>query len=242
MTETPDAAVKGLIGREADPLRYGGGNPSKYESPGLIRAMTPRGVRLLDVGCGVGAITSMINKDKNNSVLCLEPDPRRAAAAAARGLDVLPGPLDAALVRRRGPFDVIIFSDVLEHLSDPGQMLDSARAALTPSGMVIASTPNVAHWTVRMNLLIGRFDYEESGIMDATHLRFFTKKSLCALFRSHGFEVMALKQAPGNWMKAYDALPWRLLPRKARSGLVIVLSRWWPGMFAAQFVMSARIA
>jgi len=242
MTASPDASGEGLTGRAADPLRYGAGNRARFESPELIRSMLPSGARVLDVGCGVGAVTAMANEGKNNTVICLEPDRARAQAAMARGLTVQRGALDEAFVAEHGRFDAIVFGDVLEHLADPGAALELAGSALTPGGVIIASVPNVAHWTVRLSLLAGRFDYEDSGIMDATHLRWFTRASLRRLLAQQGLEISDLRYAAGKWLPAYRSYPWRLLPGRSRPALIVALLHLFPTLFACQFVVAARVA
>ncbi len=80
--------------------------------------------------------------------------------------------------------------DVLEHLPDPERALAAARRLLRPGGRLFVSVPNVANLTVRLSLLFGRFEYGDRGIMDRTHLRFFTRKSALRMVRGAGFEVL----------------------------------------------------
>jgi len=87
-------------------------------------------------------------------------------------------------IPRGAAFDGVVFKDVLEHVADPAALLRDARSLLRPGGRVIASIPNVAHWTVRLRLLFGHFDYTPTGLLDATHLRFFMEASVRALFRT----------------------------------------------------------
>lgn len=245
----PDSSAIGLIDETPDPARYGdGGDMSpvarneRFEVQGIMRKWMPEGVRVLDVGCGSGTITLKANMGKSNTVLCVEPDEDRAAISAARGLDVICGLVDEELLRERGPFDVIIFSDVLEHLAAPADMLRLAAGALAPGGFIMASVPNVAHWTVRLKLLIGRFDYKPAGIMDATHLRWFTRKTFRKLFESQGFRVLAFEPAPTAWVGTYEKLPFGLIPWRARDRIVTWLSHVFPALFGAQHVIKAEVA
>ena len=87
-------------------------------------------------------------------------------------------------------FDCIVFNDVLEHLADPQSALGAARGSLTAIGSVIASVPNVRHFTVTVPLVLyGRWTYRDRGILDRTHLRFFTRSSLIGLFDASGYLV-----------------------------------------------------
>jgi len=90
---------------------------------------------------------------------------------------------------RKVPFDSVLLLDVLEHLRDPEGLLALCRTVLMPSGSVIVSVPNVANLIVRLSLLVGRFDYADRGILDRTHLRFFTRKSARRLLQQAGFEI-----------------------------------------------------
>lgn len=212
------------------------------EVPEIIRAWVPEGVRVLDVGCAAGTHTMKYTEGKNCRILGVEPDPDRAAAARARGLDVVTGVMDEALLKAHGPFDLILFSDVLEHVPSPAMLLEIAKTGLAPGGVVIASVPNVAHWAVRLMLLSGRFDYRESGIMDATHLRWFTLKTLRGLFEHAGMRVLDVSASAGSWMGAYHLPPFRILPKSTRMAIVRGLARRLPRLFGYQLVVRATLA
>ncbi len=89
-------------------------------------------------------------------------------------------------------FDAIIFGDVLEHLANPLEVLQIAKAHLSPKGIVVASIPNIAHNAIRAMLIEGRWDYSDLGILDRTHLRFFTKDSLVDVFTDAGYSIEVL--------------------------------------------------
>ena len=185
----PDASGAGLVDGPLNPLRYDGHSDDPNEVAGIFRALMPENARVLDVGCGTGSVTVIANRDKGNTVLAIEPDADRSAVATARGIDVFCGVLDHEFMSTRGPFDIIMFADVLEHLPSPDDMLKLAMSGLKPGGIILASVPNVAHWSLRLELLFGRFDYTETGLCDATHLRWFTQRTIRNLFTNHGLEI-----------------------------------------------------
>lgn len=110
---------------------------------------------------------------------------------------------DVDLPYGRGYFDCIILADVLEHLEDPLSTLRRLRGYLSPKGIVVASIPNVRYYGVINMLVEGRWKYEDSGILDRTHLRFFTRKEMESLFRDAGFEITGIC---GNLDPAYHSL------------------------------------
>ena len=237
----PDSHGAGLTDADLDPLRYDGQSDHPAEVAGMIHALMPAGVRVLDVGCGTGSVTLIANRGRGNTVCAIEPDPDRAATAKARGIDVYNGVLDDAWLQGRERFDVVMSSDVLEHLAAPADLLRRFVAAARPGGLVILSVPNVAHWSVRWNLLWGRFNYEPVGIMDATHLRWFTEATLRALVESAGLEIVELRQTAGSDIPPYGRGLWGRIDGRIRVPLVRRLTRMLPRLFGVQHVVKARV-
>ena len=213
--------------------RYGIENFDPAEAPSIVAHMIPIGSRVLDVGCGMGLPARMFRDVRKADVVGIEPDPGRAAAARSLGLEIHEGFLTKEFLAGTAPFDVINFMDVLEHVPDPATLLQIARSGLKPGGSIIASVPNVAHWTVRWRLLFGNFDYEAAGIMDATHLRWFTAKTIRQLFERNGLAVEEMRATAGTWIPAYSRIP----VYRVRRWLVVRLSRWFPKMFGAQHIV-----
>ena len=243
MTISPDKSAGSLTAEVVDPLRYEGlGYADPHEVPGMFHMLVPKNVRVLDVGCGTGSITILANQGKSNEIVGIEPDADRAVVARGRGIDVREVIFSESLVIELGKFDVVTSSDVLEHVLDPGEMLRLFAEALNPGGRVIVSVPNVAHWSVRFALLFGRFDYQASGIMDATHVRWFTTKSLTQLFERSGFYVSYVGHTAGTWMGQYDAGLFRFLPRKVVSAVLKRSVRFFPGLLGCQHVVEARLS
>ncbi len=168
------------------------------ENLALVRAIgAPRTV--LDVGCGVG-LNGAAARRKGAHVTGIETDPGSAAEAKTRldevlAVDITDGDaVRAALGERR--FDLILLADVLEHVADPLSVLRRLLGHLAEDGHVLVSLPNVAAWTVRLGLLAGRFDYRPSGILDDSHLRFFTRDTARRLLEDAGLEVLRIEQNP----------------------------------------------
>ncbi len=150
-----------------------------------------RGLSILEVGCGAGATGALALRDgKCGTYVGIEMF--SAAAQAAREVlsAVHVGNVDTIdLPFAPETFDILICGDVLEHLVDPEASLRRLIPLLKPGGRVFASMPNIAHWEVVLGLLRGRFDYTDQGVMDRTHLRWFTPRSMRRLFERAGFAV-----------------------------------------------------
>lgn len=162
------------------------GNPALLRA---VRAHLPAGGSVLDVGCASGGLLAALEDDAGRRE-GIEPDPAAAAAAAAHADTIHVGRVDDVDVPA-GVFDVVVLGDVLEHLPDPQAALARARRWLQPRGRVVVSLPNVAFWSVRLGLLAGRWEYRSSGILDDTHLRFYTWTTGARLVEEAGFTIDA---------------------------------------------------
>src|SRR5215218_1856672 len=174
---------------------------SKYEtepnlddrnsSHALITELVGPDKRVLDVGCAAGNLAEVLT-GRGCRVTGIELDPEVARRAEERCERVIVGDverLDLGAELDEGSFDVVLFGDVLEHLKDPLQTLKRLKPFLRAEGYVVASIPNVAHGSVRLALLQGRFQYRSLGLLDDTHLRFFTRESVGQLFEDAGFLI-----------------------------------------------------
>lgn len=136
--------------------------------------------RVLELGPATGYMTRALAA-RGCRVVGIEIDAQMARRAAAHAERMIVGDLetlDFAAELGDDRFDVIVAADVLEHTRDPLRILTSLREFLTPDGFFVISVPNVAHGSVRLALLAGRFEYRDIGLMDRTHLRFFTRETL----------------------------------------------------------------
>lgn len=150
---------------------------------------------VLDVGCAGGNFGQMLKELFNCEVWGIEPD-ENAAKIADQKLDkVLPVPFDEQVAIPVGKkFDCIFFNDVLEHLAQPEEALRLASKYVKGSGCIIASIPNLRFYPAMLSLIRHKdFKYLDAGVMDKTHLRFFTKKSMVRLFEESGYTVQRIE-------------------------------------------------
>lgn len=151
------------------------------------------GKRVLDVGCSTGYVADFLAKRRNCDVYGLEPDVAAATAARARlGDRIRIGGTEALGAYPAASFDVVVYADVLEHLVDPGKALRDTRRLLAPGGRIVASLPNCAHADLRLRLFAGHFTYQTTGLLDSTHLRFFTRHSVPVMFERSGYRVQSM--------------------------------------------------
>lgn len=239
---SPDENAVGLISETLDALRYDGQVLDPDEVSGIVANFIPRGARVLDMGCGTGSLSRILADVCHAEVVGIEPDSIRAERAMARGLEVHAGYLSKELISEIGSFDVVLLADVLEHLPNPHAMLLLCRQALKAGGAVVISVPNVAHWSVRVDLLRGKFQYQPFGIMDATHLRWFTMDTVKSMMISSGFKITAYRATAGlSLEEVILRRPWRWLPMNQRKLFLRRACRRWPTLFGCQHVVKAEM-
>jgi 2-polyprenyl-3-methyl-5-hydroxy-6-metoxy-1,4-benzoquinol methylase len=168
-------------------------NPNNSQTQ--LITLVGRDKKVLDVGCAAGD-TAAVMTMRGCQVSGVDID-AEAAEPAREVLDELViANIDLSPLSNHfkpQSFDAIIFGDVLEHLVDPWAALRDCHVLLRPGGRVIVSIPNVAHASVRLALLTGRWDYTDKGLLDRTHLRFFTEESVVDLLESSGYAVDELR-------------------------------------------------
>lgn len=160
-----------------------------------------RGGHYLDIGCGKGRLGAFLKQQFAAKVTGIEIFPEYASEASKCLDEVLCGNIEELdLVAYTNQFNHIIFSDSLEHLLDPETALMKAKAMLRPDGALLLSIPNVRNFRVTLPLvLLGKFEYQDEGLLDRTHLRFFTRSSITNLLLHCGFEVESVKfDLPAN--------------------------------------------
>lgn len=204
----------------------------------LAYAGSGNGRKLLDVGSAQGVLAEQFQA-AGFEVTCIENNPEWVELARPRCRHMIVADLEKTLPELPGPYDVIVYGDVLEHLKDPLAVLTTLNRALRPGGTVIVSIPNFVHLFVRLNVICGRFEYMDRGILDRTHLRFFTLTSFRRLLQESGLRIEHLSATP-------VPLP-LIVPVQYHGWLLRLLhainaglARFWKRMFGYQFVAVAR--
>lgn len=154
--------------------------------------LIPQGARrILDVGCGDGKTGSVLKEKGFKEIVGVELDPRAAERARPSYDRIIVGDVEEEMLPfRKGYFDCILYGDILEHLVDPWRVLRNHREFLADEGSIVCSIPNIRYYKILKALLLkGRWDYRALGILDRTHLRFFTLKTIEDMLVETGFEV-----------------------------------------------------
>ncbi len=180
------------------------------------------GQRILDIGCAAGALGALL-RERGNWVGGVELSDAAIALARQRLDEVWSFDVEKLWPQRLTdePFDVVILGEVLEHVFDPIAVLRSVRSILTDGGSIIITTPNFMTWTNRLRFLVGDFQYEEEGMFDFGHIRWFTYRYLRKVLSDAGFMVTDERHI--------------IFPGK----LTTLLKRW-PSLFAWQFIVKAK--
>ena len=216
---------------------------SRHSSHDYFRQLVGTNQDVLDCGCGEGHFAAELVKQQNRVV----------------GIDLLPAPaIDGVFEKyiqcdlRDGlgraveslgeqRFSRVLLMDILEHLPDPRSLLLDCRKMLKPNGKLMASVPNIANLTVRLSLLLGRFEYTERGILDRTHLRFFTRRSVRRLLEEAGYQIIGQKTTVMPIEVALGVRPENPVMRGINR--VLAFFTWlMPGLLGYQFVFVAEPA
>lgn len=197
------------------------------------------GKRVLDVGCWTGDLGAALTA-RGCTVTGIERDQSAADKAGQRLAKVLVADLDQTLPSSlvgSDRFDVVVLADVLEHVTDPATLLKDVAGVLDDAGHVVLSLPNVAHGSVRLALLEGRWQYTETGLLDSSHLRFYDRASALALVQSVDLVVTELRGTVADPLAVEVSIDGRRLPPT-----VVEWVRDQPDALVYQFVIDARPA
>lgn len=200
-----------------------------------IRAM-PSGLRLLDLGAAGGHLGRAV-RDRCSFIAGVEPHPPESGSAK-EGYDDWREQDAFHAGQWDEPFDAVVCADVLEHFTQPEKLLERVRAWLPNGGVLFASIPNVANISVRLALLFGQFRYADRGILDRTHVAFYTRASAKDLLEKSGFRVRAVEATAMPYELAVPSLsnaPWSGPTRAVAQAS----ARAWPTLFGYQFVLEA---
>ncbi|MGO9336605.1 MAG: class I SAM-dependent methyltransferase [Terracidiphilus sp.] len=193
--------------------------------------------RILDVGCGTGTTGERLLRDKARWVTGITYSQQETEMARTRLSQVICAELNDFDFSSLGKFDCVILSHILEHLYSPEKFLERLKCVLSPQSVIVVALPNVVWWRQRVQFLIGRWRYQDWGILDRTHFRFFDLHSSEELLRQAGYEIIETKRD--------GTLPYTNPVRKLIGPLAGAIDRFVcrlaPGLFAFQFVYLARM-
>lgn len=202
--------------------------PSIWSSHSLIAKQInalPAQSKVLDVGTASGTLARMC-QNRSLRLFGIEPNPSWAQMAAPLYEEFWVTTINDVGDELLSGYDAVVLGDILEHLHDPQAVLQTLVEAQPSGSLFIVSVPNIANFWIRLNLLLGRFDYTDRGILDRTHLRFFTRKTLVAMVKAAGLQITSLQvtpiplelvsgfftTTPGKWLHAIFASMTSLLP------------------------------
>ena len=209
-------------------------------NPDLLAKIPVTAKRVLEVGCGSARLGEAFKARSPQSKyfgIELFESAAKEAALVLDGVICANIEQDTTVPLNLSPsFDTLVFGDVLEHLQDPWKVLTELRQYIEPGGSCIACVPNVAHWSLVAGLLQGKWDYQDTGLLDRTHLRFFTLDSAVQMFQKAGWTVV--DAAPRNlWPDKTEAALKALLPAAQAIGGDVSKARL--NMSALQWVIRA---
>ena len=203
----------------------------------LIRRFSPRGGMLLDLGAAGGELGAAV-RDQFDRTIGFEYDAARIGDLHPRFDSVVIADLETV---RTLPANAraVVLADILEHLRDAATLLRCVRETLAPDGRAFISVPNIANVTVRLGLLFGIFEYHDRGILDFTHLRFFTLRTIRREIEKAGFRIVAIRGSSvpvrliiGRWTPEF------LLRIGER--VLTWITRVWRSLFAYQIIVVAE--
>jgi 2-polyprenyl-3-methyl-5-hydroxy-6-metoxy-1,4-benzoquinol methylase len=226
---------RGDLGHKDQPYAY---KPSPDSSHGIVLEMIPMtgDLRVLDVGCGPGWVASELRRRGHNVT---GVDLTADEGIAGRTDRFFEADLERGLPEAVGDgYEVVIAADVIEHVRNPDELLVDLAGRMANNGMIVASVPNFGHWYPRLRTAAGLFDYDQRGILDRTHVRFFTRRSFRRAVANTGLVTVS---------ERYAGLPLDVLGVGGVMGAAVtivdrVLRSVWPTMFAYQFVVRLETA
>ncbi len=202
----------------------------------VIRWVPPTAKYVLDLGCGAGGNASILAAKVGHidGVTLSEQEAEKARQFCS---EVFVHNLEQGVPPgAQASYDVVLASHVLEHICFPEKLLSDAAARLSPEGVLIVALPNLMNFRYRLRLIFGRFEYEDGGIMDNTHFRWYTFASGRRLLESNGFRVVHA------YAESHMPLPFigRLIPAGLRKSITRFAGRILPGLFGVQLIYVAQ--
>jgi len=216
----------------------------KFSQPTIIIDLVKRNSKVLDVGCGNGFLGRYLKEKCGCKVFGIEKNEVWANEAKKYYDNVVIGDLNDEKIweKIQDKFDTIILADILEHLVNPETVLGQIKKIIRRDSEIIISLPNIALWRIRLNLLIGKFNYTKRGILDETHLHFFTLKSAKEMIIKSGYQIqeifIAQPQIPFEGKLRLNQIPFvkdLLIEIKG------VVFKFFPALFGTQFIFHCKL-
>jgi 2-polyprenyl-3-methyl-5-hydroxy-6-metoxy-1,4-benzoquinol methylase len=202
--------MQSIYESNVDPLR-------PNDAHGISLQLVGQNKRVLELGAASGHVTKAL-KSLNNTVTAVERDARFEAALATVADAVIVTDLDWLDLRQKlsgQTFDVVLAGDVLEHCQRPELVLLQLHDLLADGGYVVISLPNIAHADVRLALLTGKFEYKNTGLLDHTHLRFFTRDTITSFLHQNDFDIAEIFASTAALGTTEFGAPSPKIPREA---------------------------
>jgi O-antigen biosynthesis protein len=208
--------------------KYSSFNPNPYSTHTQIVQFIDGQKKVLDVGCADGHLSKKIQSN-NSEVVGIEIDQIAAKEASKYCKELICGDVESTELSDKyiSYFDFIIFSDVLEHLKEPLMVLKRFKKYLKDDGYVIIALPNISNWRLRVKFLFGNFEYEDKGLLDRSHIRFFNEKSAKKLLQDADLEIYKFDLTVGDVKKRY-------------AKFFHYIGTLWPNFLAYQFLIIAK--
>jgi len=210
----------------------------------ILRFLPTRFSRVLEIGCSAGGFSEQLVRN-GAEVWGIEPNTAAAEVARAKLTKVFNSTFDqAADELPTDYFDLVVCNDVIEHMPDHDLFLQRIKSTMTDKGVIVGSLPNIRHITALVKLLALRdFPYRDEGILDRTHLRFFTRKSIERTLRDNGYEIEALSGVNNIIVEGIvrggtlQNLFWRIFT----SGVVILTLGYYADVVFPQYAFRASL-
>lgn len=202
-------------------------NPNPYGVHTKALDIVGKKKRVLEIGCATGQISRRLTEN-GCEVIGIEIDKESSAIAKKYCREVLICDIETIEDLPYRDFDYILLLDVLEHLRSPLALLKKLNAYVNEKGCIVISLPNVANWRVRWDLLFGRFEYSEYGILDKSHLRFFNEESAREIMQDADLDIIM-----------FDIVP-SVPVIRVRSSIAYQIAKVRPNLFASQFLIVGR--
>lgn len=193
----------------------------------------PENKKVLDLGCNTGLLGEVLIKNKKCIVYGADYSEKAIKIAKNKLNKAVVCDLEKDIPFENEKFDIIVLADILEHLKYPEELLKKIKVLLKEDGIIITSIPNVANIHIRFHLLFGNWNYKKSGILDQTHLKFFTEKTIKKLFLNSDYKILDIDSTPGFSFIVFRHFK---ILKKIREKLCKI----YPKLFALQFIIIAK--